>query len=481
MLNTDLNILLNQKDLNDTYLDLLCNEIVFNKPYRLLKFKWADLSNKKACRFLMIIAKHGLREYIRPITAERLIQKKGGTKLIDELLDIDTELTINNIIPTRILEDISVALHLRLRGLEQDNVNVTLYSKDMARDYARKANSQFEHLPLDVRSQGYIRELRNIMTKDGKSNPELIDLMITSYEFLLFVNPEIGQQEIRKIIELKRTDQRFSIVEANKGRSEYIAKNNTIYMQEPFLPVFNHEMGHFFFANLTNKKVPSEFYEIIEKLKNSEGFLDKVQEYGRKMRELVFSIQDMVEEKYMPSYDRSITEKEKERIGKLIETQKDEIRSKYLKAKNDPKKVEEMLDKSFSVEEYLNQERRIQKNRLVVAILRYDFGAFRAIGDMLDAIYGGALFSNELLYRDGVPALRATGHGIAYYRSRATNIFEESLSQFLLIIKSVDSKEVIAYMHDLFGDNYLNFFFNYYLNQILSMEETKQVIQGRNI
>ena len=133
------------------------------------------------------------------------------------------------------------------------------------------------------------------------------------------------------------------------------------------------------------------------------------------------------------------------------------------------------------VEEYLNQERRIQKNRLVVAILRYDFGAFRAIGDMLDAIYGGALFSNELLYRDGVPALRATGHGIAYYRSRATNIFEESLSQFLLIIKSVDSKEVIAYMHDLFGDNYLNFFFNYYLNQILSMEETKQVIQGRNI
>ena len=59
-------------------------------------------------------------------------------------------------------------------------------------------------MDLLIKDSDYlIKELEGLFISDGKSDKDLINLLITSYRDALFINYDITIREIEKLIEIK--------------------------------------------------------------------------------------------------------------------------------------------------------------------------------------------------------------------------------------------------------------------------------------
>jgi hypothetical protein len=120
----------------------------------------------------------------------------------------------------------------------------------------------------------------------------------------------------------------------------------------------------------------------------------------------------------------------------------------------------------FSVEEYLEQEKRIIRHELIEAVLRTEYGAFIAIGDILDSIFIGKFRSNELRDSDGNIIKSCYGHGVAYYERDVSWSFDETMANYSAIAKSPDAREIFAYLKNIVGERFMNLIEEYYRNEI---------------
>ncbi len=455
--------LLSLYDLNNTYLDFVLDRMDEGLDFQLSKISTFSDDKEKLAKFYITIARRGYIKHIDNISEYSLTKDNG--KLLKKLLEVDKDLTLNVVIPDHIKEELDVAVLLRLNGVEQKDVKVDLHAMNILGEYFEKYNSQFRNYELDPESQSLINEFKDLMLSDGKSDPKLIDAYVTTYTYLLATRNPLGEKELRKLIEIKKNDPNFVIVEDKTG-SFYREHDNSIHLENVGLNTLNHETGHALYHNLTDVDVPSEYESIIYEIRNNPQTIIKVGNYSAKFQEIRRKVTEFVDTEYMSDYHMS--EEELASLDEFLNKQKEEHRAEYIKEGYDEATIDAILGGIFSREEYIEQDKRIKREELIDAIMRSEYGAFITIGDILDSIYIGRFKGGEVRNQDHNAIAGAYGHGIAYYNRGIRWSFDETMANFSAIMKSVDAREIMSYLQDIVGERFMNCISEYYMNQIVN-------------
>ena len=137
--------------------------------------------------------------------------------------------------------------------------------------------------------------------------------------------------------------------------------------------------------------------------------------------------------------------------------------------------ISELVKTTFTTEQYKEHKKRAFIEQNIDAIMREEFGLLAAMSDILDAIYSGNLHSGVLKNENGELIKKSFGHGIAYY-SRKENEFVEMIANFGAIIKSNNQEESLKYLKELVGDELYNLLMNFYLENILEIDKSKNLL-----
>lgn len=459
--------LLKKYDDKNTFLDIVLDNIKSGYSFKIRDFNTLLCSKESLAQFYIAIARHGLINHANELTSEKLLNENKGSRLIDHLLRLDKDLTLNVILNEKIKQDFDVAFYLKSIGIEQNKVEMKLYSNPFVDNYLQEIVNDSLSTSIDDESEKLLEEFKSLMLYDGNSDRKLVDGVLANYRRLISNNNEFGKEEIKKLIEIKKNNPDFKISKSTEG-SYFQPYTSSVCLEKPVFNTINHELGHAFYNLLTSKTVPEEYTRIAYNLRNNSETIKKLSEYTRKFLEIrdkvTATVDSLVEE------NNEVTEEEKRKIEEFLKSSKEEKRKKYLEIGYSNETLDILLDDSLSLDEYLAQEKRIKKQELKDAILRTKYGAFIAIGDIFDSILMGRYKSEAIVY-DGNIVNQAYGHGINYYERGEKTQFDEVIANISSILKSDECNETIEYMRYLFGEELINFLTNYYYNDVLNSQK----------
>lgn len=138
------------------------------------------------------------------------------------------------------------------------------------------------------------------------------------------------------------------------------------------------------------------------------------------------------------------------------------------------------MKETFTVEQFMNHQKRIYEKQQIDAIFRSEYGSFMAIGDILDAIYEGELNSGFLENENGDKIARTSGHGIAYYYDNPSNGFSEMVANFSSISKSPQAYEMLNLLKSIVGDELYDMLSTFYYTNIATIDE-EQVYSSKSL
>ena len=422
----------------------------------------------KKAQLYIIYAKYGKQNYLPRLDVKDLLEERSSKKFIDMLLDADYTLTIEKIIDDEIKEDPEIAMIIKLRGQKQENIRFESITTKLEREYLTNLRFEYEAIKLDEESEKIINELFQVMD-DKKSDPYLVYALVASYRKLLSDNSEYAY-EIKQIIEIKKNNPDF-VLKYIKDGAYFNGFKQMIGMEDANIDTLNHEMGHALYHYLTEEDYTEEYEQLMTRLKNDKTILEKTSEYSKRFQELKSIIEEEVEDNYMKKYDESITEEKLAEIQGFLDEEKIIKKAKYLKLGYSEETIDIILEQTYTLEEYLKQDRRVKKSNMVDLILRTRYAPLLCAADYLDAIHRGKFKSNELIDNNGEPIKSAYGHGIAYYRRDLNWAFSEMIANYSEIIKSKNSEEGLITLRYYIGDELVDYIKNYYDNNILNSQK----------
>ena len=336
---------------------------------------------------------------------------------------------------------------------------------------------EYESLPLTQEQEMLLSSLEKVMS-DGKSDPDIFRAFLASYRHLIAINSPHAY-EIYHLINIKQNNSEFSYAKTDDGAYFSIYKG-AIFMDDTNIDTLNHETGHALFRYLTNEEIPPEFNIVMDRLRTDESFLQKTAEYSKKLQLIKEEVKETVERDYMPIYDESITEEKKQEIQEYLNSLITEQKQMYLKKGYPEETLDLIFNKTFTLEEYLKQDRRVKKSEMIDLILRTKYGSFLAIGDYLDGIHVGKLNGGILKDKDGNKITGTYGHGIYYYSRGNEWAFNEMLANYSATAKSKNGKQELETLKEYIGEELFNIIQNYYYQEILQskqyMNETTQIM-----
>lgn len=453
--------LLENKENNVTYLDILLEEVKNGSNISLEFINTFYASLKQVAQYYVKLARLGLINRTYQITAKELLNEENGVKLIEYLLKEDKDLTLNVIISEEVKRNVDIAIFLKSKGIEQDIVDFEMVIPKVVDDYYEKNINLLKTMPTKEEEQSLLDEFKNLMLSDNLSDEVFVEYMINEYRYLISVKNEYGVRDLKSLIEIKKNIPAFCIRKSDNG-SLYVDKIKTVFLEDSCVDVLNHETGYVLFEILTDEQVPQEFEVIVNKIRNNPKTIKKVWSYELKFLEIQKKVVNQVHE-YFEDY--KITEEEKKKIIDYLENCKREKRKEYLQDGYNQEKIDEILSKTFCIEEYMKSIKDQQETDLVNAILRTKYAPFSVLGDILDAIYVGKYRSEELIY-DGHVIPEGYGHGVAYYENGSFYIFSEIMANFSAIVKSRDANEVLSYLKEIVGEELINLLDNYYKKEM---------------
>ena len=463
--NVYLRALIKLANLNETYMD-----IILEKYKEGIKIDITQsgiplsFNTEMTAKLYLIYAKHGLIEHLPKLDKGELLEEKNGVRLIDKLLEEDKDLTMK-IIPDKVKEEFEIAMILRLNGLDQTNIKMDSVTRDFQSEYLQSFYGEYDTYELDPESEELLNQFKVLMS-DGKSRPEFVEAMIRTYRHLIYTN-SAHKVELMHWIKIKKTLPQFSLQKISSG-AYYRPATRSIYLSDANIDTLNHEMGHVLFHNIAGKQYSKEeFMAICDKLEPSSEFLDKVKEYSIKYHEIRANVEKYVDDKYMKDYDKSITDEKRKEIEEFLSKSKEEKKKIYLAKGYKEELLDTIFDRTYSVDEYIEQDRRVTKNELVDLILRTQYSEFIAIGDYFDGIYKGKFRDDKLKDKEGKTIKHAYGHGLSYYASGITFVFDEMLANYSEIMKSKNPEKGIEMLRYYIGDEIVNFVSEYYNKQIV--------------
>lgn len=471
LLKCSLPSLLTSKENDVTYLDILLNEVKHGLDVRLELIDTYNASLDEVAKFYVKLANYGLINHVNPVTEEELLKESKGLKFIEYLLNEDKDLTLNVVLPEKVKENLDIATILRSKGITPNIIDFEPHIHSLVDDYYQKYHDYLASLQVTDEEQELLDELKNLMLSNNKSDKEFVEYMINEYRYLLSVKNEYGERELRQLIEIKRNNPAFCIRKAKK-EAYYSNYSKSINLENGCVEVLNHETGHALFHILTDRKAPQEFERIVYEIRNNPKTKEKVRTYSIKFLEIKKSVENVVHE-VLENYEP--TEEEKKKINIYLAKCKTEKRKEYLQNGYSKDKIDELLNNSFNLKEYIKSSKKREERQLVDAILRTRYGSFIALGDILDAIFIGKYKSEELIYNNENVIPEGYGHGIAYFEKGITTMFDETIANFSSIIKSYDAIETLSYLKDITGESFVNLLENYYKNEICLKKDNLSV------
>lgn len=472
----DATILMTKINDNYTYLDYILDCI--NKgdfEYNIDNIT-APIKPDMKAEFYLDIARHDMIGYVKnSLNLNTLLKKYDNKTLLDYFLDKDPELTLNKILDKSDKMNYSVMIILKSRGIK-DNDSILNINENNASFVKNTPDTYYG--PLDNDSDYLIKELERLFISDGKSDKDLINLLITGYRNALFINYDITIREIEKLIKIKKNNfDKFYYVK-DKDSSYFSPNNGCILMNGGCISTIIHETGHALHYYLTELKVPDNYDEIVKRVRENNELLTKTSKYFEHCNKIMKNIKN-----YFLNFANEVLTAHYSKQENIMDIQgilsKDisEYRDKFKSLKIPEEQLEQILQETFSVEEYIKREAIIVASELTDTTIRNNYASIGATNDIIDAIYRGKVCDGVLKSADGQKIVSFGGHGIRYY-SQNKHGFDEMIAQFAVLVKFKGAEENLQVLRNIVGDEIYNMISNFYYTNILEMDINKSKNQG---
>lgn len=472
----DATILMTKINDNYTYLDYILDCI--NKgdfEYNIDNIT-APIKPDMKAEFYLDIARHDMIGYVKnSLNLNTLLKKYDNKTLLDYFLDKDPELTLNKILDKSDKMNYSVMIILKSRGIKDNDSILNINENN---DSFIKDTPDTYYGPLDNDSDYLIKELERLFISDGKSDKDLINLLITGYRNALFINYDITIREIEKLIKIKKNNfDKFYYVK-DKDSSYFSPNNGCILMNGGCISTIIHETGHALHYYLTELKVPDNYDEIVKRVRENNELLTKTSKYFEHCNKIIKNIKN-----YFLNFANEVLTAHYSKQENIMDIQgilsKDisEYRDKFKSLKIPEEQLEQILQETFSVEEYIKREAIIVASELTDTTIRNNYASIGATNDIIDAIYRGKVCDGVLKSADGQKIVSFGGHGIRYY-SQNKHGFDEMIAQFAVLVKFKGAEENLQVLRNIVGDEIYNMISNFYYTNILEMDINKSKNQG---
>ena len=461
-----------------TYFDYILDSIA-NKglKIRVPSCPWSSDVNEHI-KYYTTIAKHDMIGYVKDdLNLNILLKKYDNKTLLEYFLDRDTELTLNKILNKSDKMNYSVMIILKARGIKDNN---TLNIGE-GNYFPHKHSPDTYYGPLDKDSDYLIKELEGLFISDGKSDKDLINLLITSYRDALFINYDITIREIEKLIEIKKNNfDKFYYVKDNDN-SYFSSNDGCIHMDDSFASTIIHETGHALHYYLNSFKVPDNYDEIVKRARENKELLIKVSDYfefwNNFKKNLENYLLNITSEVLTTKYSKQENIMD---IQNILSKDIDKYRDKFKSLKIPEEQLEQILKDTFSVEEYIKREIIIIANEITAKTMKENYENVGAISDIIDAIFEGKPHDGVLKDNNGKKIAACSGHGIKYYTYTFTakHGFDEMIANFAVLVKSNGTEKNLRVLRDIVGYEIYNMISNFYYTNILEMDINKSKNQG---
>lgn len=475
----DATILMTKINDNYTYLDYILDCI--NKgdfEYNIDNIT-APIKPDMKAEFYLDIARHDMIGYVKnSLNLNTLLKKYDNKTLLDYFLDKDPELTLNKILDKSDKMNYSVMIILKSRGIK-DNDSILNINEN--KDSFIKDTPDTYYGPLDNDSDYLIKELERLFISDGKSDKDLINLLITGYRNALFINYDITIREIEKLIKIKKNNfDKFYYVK-DKDSSYFSPNNGCIHMDDSFASTIIHETGHALHYYLNSFKVPDNYDEIVKRARENKELLIKVSDYfefwNNFKKNLENYLLNITSEVLTTKYSKQENIMD---IQNILSKDIDKYRDKFKSLKIPEEQLEQILKDTFSVEEYIKREIIIIANEITAKTMKENYENVGAISDIIDAIFEGKPHDGVLKDNNGKKIAACSGHGIKYYTYTFTakHGFDEMIANFAVLVKSNGTEKNLRVLRDIVGYEIYNMISNFYYTNILEMDINKSKNQG---
>ena len=459
MYNASLELLLNHPSKEDNYLQYLID--CYNKGID-VHFENIDYiieDNQLTARAYIQMTKNGLYGFLNELDEDDLTAKDSENKsLLYYLILFDKDLTYNKLLSLSVKSKPSVYSELKLLGIENTPIKLqydkfycdTIYREENNDDYAKGIISPVENL---------LTELRNLFEQDGKSDKSLIDALVISYRYTTSINPIFIEEE-------KKKNPDFYYI---KKEDSDCFNGIEVIMSNPTISTIEHETGHALHCFLSGYEEPDDYDRIISSICNNQELMRKVEQYSKKFQEIKHKVEEQstsVVSRYITKDSAQVNSKE---IENLLSKSREEQKKIYLEEGYSEETLDIIFSGSFTLEEFIEQKKVIEIGEMTDTIMRYEYGAFLAAGDIIDAILGGRFRSNLLKTEDNDIIKSAYGHGVRYYSKKDAR-FKEMIANYVQIIKSKNSKETLLLLRYIVGDELVDLLDKFYVTKIIKSE-----------
>lgn len=472
----DATILMTKINDNYTYLDYILDCINKGDFEYNIDTITAPIKPDMKAEFYLDIARHDMIGYVKnSLNLNTLLKKYDNKTLLDYFLDKDPELTLNKILDKSDKMNYSVMIILKSRGIKDNDSILNINENN---DSFIKDTPDTYYGPLDNDSDYLIKELERLFISDGKSDKDLINLLITGYRNALFINYDITIREIEKLIKIKKNNfDKFYYVK-DKDSSYFSPNNGCILMNGGCISTIIHETGHALHYYLTELKVPDNYDEIVKRVRENNELLTKTSKYFEHCNKIMKNIKN-----YFLNFANEVLTAHYSKQENIMDIQGilsediDKYRDKFKSLKIPEEQLEQILQETFSVEEYIKREAIIVASELTDTTIRNNYASIGATNDIIDAIYRGKVCDGVLKSADGQKIVSFGGHGIRYY-SQNKHGFDEMIAQFAVLVKFKGAEENLQVLRNIVGDEIYNMISNFYYTNILEMDINKSKNQG---
>lgn len=455
------------------YIDLMLEKYNKSMDMYLADAKIASFTFEQKAIFYLKCAEYGLTTFLPNITINDLLEKKDGKTFIEVLLDVDKEITVKKLLDRGLYKNSNIATILSLYGIHIHGVDVPVDQ----RDKGLKKKNKYLNVTVSKEIEYKLELLRSLFEKDKKTSPEEIDLLIASYKRLATFRYKYINEELSILIKHKIDNPGFTIIKT-KATPYFSSANKEIGINDSSITAFNHELGHAFHAIKTYFGVPEGLYDKVVRINTDEACLNRVYQFANYFEKIEKKALAEAEKRYEMEYGSYFNTNKRAKIRKILEEDRaDKIErfSKYgISEKTIKTAVENLYD--CTEEDYEKRFKAIKIEELKKDILYENYSALAAMSDMLDAIFEGRLTGGVLKDKNGKKIKLTFGHGISYYNDYHS-IFNELIADYSEIIKEKDGEEVLDYLRNIVGSDFVDMIAKYYEENIIGYEPGKLPIE----
>lgn len=425
-------------------------------------------------KFYLLFARKGLIEYLRELTDEELFKKKNGKYLIDVLLESNKNLTLNVILCDEVKKSFKVGTYLKLHNFSQEEIRIPIMPDSFVSNYIRNFYEEYHYIKLDYESEEELDTLRDFMLSDNESNRDLIDLLLDTYRYSIQNNNPYARDEVIQLCNIKMNNPNFSF-KINSQNSCFDPIFKYVFLDKKLIDTLNHELGHALFNLLSDREVPSEYYDLVLRVRNNPETINNLDKYSKRYYEISETINQMVDEAYDDYFNDIRSEKSIEYIKNYLSWNKEQRINEYIKKGYRRETLEQIFKHTFTVEEYLKQHEQILKTELRDIIFRCEYGYYLAVGDIMDAIFMGSFFDEKLKNKNGEVIKGCSGHGIYYYNSEEIKAFDEIMANYSQILKSPHRVEGLNLLRNMVGNKMADLIDEYYRQRVVKSDKYEEV------